>query len=252
MDDFARMDNILSASQTDIGESSNLAQVAQSYAYSYSDPRYDDYCAILSVVAQASIDSSKRRFDIDIPAEIKLIKKQMNVKENKYPMFWSVIRKGFNKDNLNQSLHCPMDYLYKLKLKKVRPKTSNLPMDYFFDKHELDINRKICKKVEELITKYSLDVYNYKTDKTDKKGDYLLLRSDFEQLINDLRQINISKNYLGLMSWLVDRAFMITPAMKQNKAKIKSNANKNKAVLMNVLYHVNKENLFKILSKNMQ
>ena len=91
MNDFARMDNILSDSQTDIGESSNLAQVAQSYAYSYSDPRYDDYCAILSVVAQASIDSSKRRFDINIPAEIKLIKKQMDVKKNKYPMFWSVL-----------------------------------------------------------------------------------------------------------------------------------------------------------------
>ena len=104
LDDFARVDNLLSASQTDIGESSNLAQIAQTYSYTFSDPRYDDYCAILSVVAQAAIDSSKRRFDIDIPSEIKRIKKQMDVQTNKYPLFWSVIRSGFNKNNINTIL----------------------------------------------------------------------------------------------------------------------------------------------------
>ena len=51
MEDFALMDNILSQSQTDIGESSNLAQVAQSYACNFDDPKYQDYVCILSVVA---------------------------------------------------------------------------------------------------------------------------------------------------------------------------------------------------------
>ena len=40
MEDFALMDNILSQSQTDIGESSNLAQVAQSYACNFDNPKY--------------------------------------------------------------------------------------------------------------------------------------------------------------------------------------------------------------------
>ena len=51
MEDFAFMDNILSQSQTDIGESSNLAQIAQSYACNFDDPKYQDYVCILSVVA---------------------------------------------------------------------------------------------------------------------------------------------------------------------------------------------------------
>lgn len=45
------MDNMLSASQTDIGESSNLAQVAQTYDYNFDDPKYKDYVCILSVLA---------------------------------------------------------------------------------------------------------------------------------------------------------------------------------------------------------
>ena len=249
MNDYAKVDNMLSASQTDIGESSNLSQVAQSYASSFNSQKYDDYCAILATLAQVCIDSSKRAFDIDSAAEIKYIKKQMDVKKNKYPMFWSIIRKGFNKNNLNQNLHCPMDYLYRLKFKQVKPKESTLPMEHFFQKYELDINRKTCKKVEELINKYSFDLYNYNTNKTD---DYLLLRSDFDQLIKDIGQINISKNYLGLMSWLIDRAFVISTSAKQNKGRVKSTVNKNKVILMNVLYNVNKNNLLKVLSRNLE
>lgn len=248
LNDFAKVDNLLSASQTDIGESSNLAQIAQSYSYTYSDPRFDDYCAILSVVAQAAIDSSKRTFDIDIPKEIKLIKQQMNVKTNKYPMFWSVIRPGFNKNNLNDLIHCPMNYLYNLQFKKVSGASPTLPMDYFFKRHELDVNRKTSKKVEDLINKYSFDLYNANANGSE---DYLLLRSDFDQLIKDISQINISKNYLGLMSWLIDRAFCITPAMRSNKGHVKSTVNKNKSLLISVLYHVNRNSLFKVFSKNL-
>lgn len=247
LDDFARVDNLLSASQTDIGESSNLAQIAQTYSYTFSDPRYDDYCAILSVVAQAAIDSSKRRFDIDIPSEIKRIKKQMDVSNNKYPQFWSVIRSGFNQNNINPILHCPMNYLYNLKFKEVKSKLPTLQMDYYFNKYELDINRKTCKKVEDLISKYSLDLYNYNVDKDD---DYILLRSDFEDLVNDISKTTISKNYLGLMSWLIDRSFIITPSIKQNIKGMQSKINKNKSLLMSVLYNVNRSSLFKVLSKN--
>lgn len=37
MSDFARLDNNLSNSQLDIGESSNLAQIAQTYACNFND-----------------------------------------------------------------------------------------------------------------------------------------------------------------------------------------------------------------------
>lgn len=48
-DDFALIDNKLAASQLDIGESSNLAQIAQTYSCNLSDSKYDDYVCILSV-----------------------------------------------------------------------------------------------------------------------------------------------------------------------------------------------------------
>lgn len=250
LNDFARVDNLLSASQTDIGESSNLAQVAQSYSYTFNDPMYDDYCAILSVVAQAAIDSSKRTFDIDIPKEIKLIKQQMDVKSNKYPMFWSVIKDGFNKNNLNPSIHCPMNYLYNIKFKKAKGSEQNIPMSEFFIKHKLEESKRQCVKVEELIQNYSLKVYEERHDEGDT--DYLLLRSDYEQLINDLRQISFSKNSAGVMSWLLDRAFLITPAMRSNKNKTESLLCKNKSLLIKVLYDTNKKVLFSCFKKSLE
>lgn len=249
MDDYAYVDNILSASQTDIGESSNLAQLAQTYASTFPDIKeYDDYVCSLSVLAQAAIDSSKRRFDIDVTKEIKRIKENMYVKENKYPIFWSSIKKDFNKKNINKDLHCPMNYLCDLKFENYRNESATLPMSYYFQKFKLDINRKTSKKVEDFINMYSFDLYNYNIDNTD---DCLLIRSDFDQLINDIMQINISKNYLGLMSWLIDRTFLIVPQTKGKTKKMKTTIQKNKSLMIKVLYEINKNSLFKVFSKNM-
>ena len=133
------------------------------------------------------------------------------------------------------------------KFKEIKPTTQTLPMEYFFNKFDLDLDRRKSKKVEDLINKYSFDLYNANKD----KEDYLLLRSDFDQLIKDISQVNISKNYLGLMSWLVDRAFCITPAMRSNKGHVKSTVNKNKSLLMSVLYHVNRNSILRVFSKNL-
>ena len=51
MDDYAKIDNGLAKSQTDIGESSNLAQIAQTYACNFADEKYQDYVCILSILA---------------------------------------------------------------------------------------------------------------------------------------------------------------------------------------------------------
>lgn len=242
MDDYALIDNNLARSQTDIGESSNLAQIAQTYECSFSDKKYSDYVCILSVLAQASIDSAKRRFDVDISAEIKRIKKDMDIAVYKYPLFWKTIKRDFNANNLNKDLICPMNYLSNLEFKEHKLQNTTLSMSDFFIKHPLKIDRRICKRVEELITKYSLQLYmqNSKQDETeDKNNQFLLLRSDFEKLVNDIRSVNISGNYMDLMSWLIDRAFMITPAMYQNNKMLKTNLNKNKSLLLKVLYEVN-------------
>lgn len=248
---YSNIDNNLAAAQLAIGESSNLAQVCLTYTYNFDDQKYQDYVCILSVLAQVAIDSAKRRFDIDLTDEISHIKKDMNVKENGYPAFWMIIRKGFNKEKVNTDLKCPMNYIFEIKTKKFRSREKTIPMDKFFIKYELNEDRRKSKKVEELIQKYSLKLYNYNVEHDDDNfNDYLLLRSDFDELISDIRSVYISKNYLGLMSWLIDRAFKITTNMKNNDIKIINKINSNKAILIKVLYEINKENLLKCFSGN--
>jgi hypothetical protein len=252
MDDYANIDNGLAETQTIIGESSNLAQIGQTYACNYPDQKYTDYVCILSILAQVAIDSSKRRFNINLVDELKHIKNDIDLKTNKYPNFWLIVKKGFSKENINKDLRCPMNYLYELDLNKFRNEGKTLPMSYFFKKYELSIHRKTCKKVEELITKYSFDLSKYyeSEDRFTKRESYLLLQSNFNELIHDIQQINLSKNYLGLMSWLIDRAFLIIPQTRGKTDKIKTTISKNKAILLKTLYEVNSGNLLKCFSKN--
>ncbi len=253
LSDFALIDSKLANSQLAIGESSNLAQLCLTYTYNFNDKKYEDYVCILSVLAQVAIDNAKRQFDIDLEDEIKRIKNDMNIKNYKYPSFWLIIKKNFNKKNINDSLLCPMNYLYNLKFKEYHDRKKTLPMSDFFVKYELDENRIKCKKVEELIQNYSLKLFtriNREKQNELHEFDYLLLRSDFDDLIQSLRKIYISRNYLGLMSWLIDRAFMITPQIRRNNKNIKSKIKSNKSMLLKVLYEVNPTALLKCFSKN--
>lgn len=246
MDNYALIDNNLANSQLSIGESSNLAQIAQTYTCNFGDQKYIDYICILSVLAQVAIDNAKRRFDIDLTKEIRRIKNNMDIKLYKYPAFWSIIKKDFNRKNINYGLRCPMNYLYDLELLEFHPTTSTLPMSYYFIKYNLDAKDIVRKsrKVEDLIQKYSLDLYNYNYEKNNN-SEYLLLRSDYENLIKDISLINISYNYIGLFSWLLDRAFLISPDIRKNNKTIISTLEKNKSILLNVLFNINKKCLLK-------
>lgn len=250
MEDYARLDNSLASSQLDIGESSNLAQIAQTYACNFPDEKYTDYVCILSVLAQVAIDSAKRRFDIDLSGEIRRIKKDMDIKKHGYPLFWSIIRKDSPTEQINHTLKCPMNYLYDLKLPEFHHRTSTLPMSHFFHKYEMKNNVRTCKKVEDFICKYSLKLYHCHMTPSSEEEDYLLLRKDFEDLITDIRKIKISTNYLGLFSWIIDRCFAITPWVRSTKSQIKSNINKNRSILLRVLYEINPDNLMKCFSGN--
>lgn len=246
---FSLIDNKLAASQTDIGGSSNLAQIAQTYECTFSDKKYSDYVCILSVLAQVAIDNAKRTFDVDVSDEIRRIKDDMNIRENKYPKFWSIIKKNFNRANINPDLICPMNYLYDLDLTKYKDSNSTLSMDYFFVPHKLETTRRTSKKVEELIEKYSLKLFNYNTDESNNNENYLLVRSDFDALIHDIQQVYVSKDYAGLFSYLLDEAFSITNAAKKRRSKEQSIIAKNRSLLIKVLYTINPEILVACLSK---
>lgn len=233
------MDNSLAQAQRAIGESSNLAQIALTYTYNFpEEQKYKDYVCILSVVAQAAIDNAKRRYDIDITEEIKRIKLDMDIKNNGYPAFWSIIRKDFNKRKINNQLDCPMNRLCATKIAKHRSLEATIPMEFFFKSFPIEENRRKCKKVEDLINKYKLNLMNEKND----NEDYLLLREDFDRMIEDIRQVYLSKSYRGLASWLIDRAFCISPyaQMCANRVvnRTSSGLGSNRALLLKVLYKV--------------
>ena len=272
LDNYSAIDNNLMAAQLSIGESSNMAQICLTYTYNFDDPKYQEYVCILSVLAQVAIDNAKRRFDIDLVEEIKRIKKDMDIKENKYPAFWSVIRRDFDKvfedkkkkakkageviddtlSKINKELICPMNYIYNIKLREFKPTTSTLPMSDFFVKVSAENDRRKSKKVEELIQKYSLSLYLYNVDEDDDENDdYLLLCNDFDKLIEDIRGIYISRNYIGMMSWLINRAFQISSGVKGKSDKMQSTINTNKSLLLKVLYDVNKESFLACFSKNL-
>ena len=250
MDDFAKIDNGLAKSQTDIGESSNLAQISQTYACNFNDEKYQDYVCILSVLAQVAIDNAKRRFDIDLTQEIKRIKDDMDIQTNKYPTFWRIIKKGFKKKNINDELKCPMNYLCSLDINKFRNTSSTLPMSYFFIQHPLEKDKKQCRKVEELISNYSLGLLEHQIDDESDYNNHLLLRSDFDDLIKSIGQTYISKNYSGLMSWLLNRAFVITPHMATKSLITNSNLKKNKPLLIKILYQVSKKSFLSCFKKD--
>lgn len=257
---FAKIDNNLAAAQLAIGESSNLAQICLTYTYNFEDQKYKDYVCILSVLAQVAIDNAKRRFDINLTDEIKEIKKNMNIKENGYPVFWSIIRKGFNISRINKKLVCPMNYIYNIEVGKYKSNTSTLPMSYFFVNFPIEEHRRKSRKVEEFIEKYSLDLYNLyqkprdlgSLDEEDEEDQYLLLRDDFDEMIENISQIYISKNYIGLMSWLLNRAFCIGAGIRSKKHEVQTTLSNNKAILMKTLYTINADSLLKCFSKNLE
>lgn len=258
LENFAKIDNNLAAAQLAIGESSNLAQICLTYTYNFNDQKYTDYVCILSVLAQVAIDNAKRRFDINLTEEISNIKKDMDIKNNGFPSFWGLIRKDFNKRRINGSLVCPMNYIFDIEVAKYRSIESTLPMSDFFVKYKMDEHKRKSRKVEELIQKFSFDLYetyqkplnNLEIDEEEAGDVYLLLRDDFDKMIEDIRGIYISGNYIGLMSWLIDRAFCITIGAKRNKHVLQSKINNNKSILLKTLYVINPDVLLKCFSKN--
>ncbi len=260
MADFARVDNGLAASQLAIGESSNLAQIALTYTYNFEDHKYQDYVCILSVLAQIAVDASKRKYDVSLPEEIRRIKQDMDISDNGLPFFWLITKRDKRKvhndeqrkerDRINKikikkriepSLDCPMNYLYRLRLDRSKYDSPALPMDNFWVRHDIENGRRRSKLVENLIEKYSLELYNYNSSDERDSSDYLLLREDFDRLISDIQNIYISKNYLGMMSWLINRAFMIGTGVQQNKNGMDSKLYKNRALLLKILYVVSPE-----------
>lgn len=244
MSDFAKVDNNLARSQRGIGESTNIAQIAQSYGYTYDDKDYEMYNALLATICQCCIDNAKRTFAIDIPNEIRRIKQELEIKEKGLPIFWKAIKRDgvdYSK-RINENIKCPMNEIYKLKIPRVDKNTKTIPLSAFFKKITGARTCHTNLKVEELIKQYGINVLE--TVGSDDSDDWILLRSDFDDLVRDLEKVKISKSYLSLCSWLIDRAFEIT----QQPTVPNKMIYKNKQALLRVLYESSPNNILEIFS----
>lgn len=259
-ENFARIDNNLASYQNAIGVSSNLAQICLTYSYNFPDKKYEDYVCLLSVLAQIAIDNAKRSYDIDLNKEINAIKLDMDIDKHKYPLFYSDVQNKkrvcidpkkkrrklpakFNKQLINHNLRCPMNCINKLEVRKKNTgHNSVISIEDLIISHKIDERdkRHRARKVEELIDKYSMILYEYNTKQNFKEenDEHILLRIEFEKMINEIRSIKLSGNYKGLISWLLDRGFRINNAGHQSQ-HINSKINKNRALLIKSLYTTN-------------
>lgn len=103
-----------------------------------------------------------------------------------------------------------MNSLYNVRIPEFKPDSSLIATSEFFQKVAPEKSYATCKKVEALIEKFSLRLYECNVNGHDHEA-HLLLRNDFEDLIAAIKSQYISSNYIGLFSWLIDRAFLITP-----------------------------------------
>lgn len=154
MEDYARMDNKISAAQASIGISTDIAQLALSYYFENGtkdekkSKELKDNIIILSVLGQISIDLAKKEFIINVMNEIQRIKwlecmrrdkekpdgnntnnnstEKNNTDEDKtdeekvikYPMFYAETKKERNNKKFNPEevgfINCPMDIMAQL------------------------------------------------------------------------------------------------------------------------------------------
>lgn len=202
---------------------------------------------------QCAIDNAKRTFDVDIPSEIKRIKNEIELKKNGYPAFWLVIRRGFNKEKINPKLVCPMNKVYDIRANKTQPSTPTLSVSEFFVNYKLDMNRCVSRNIEKLIKDYSLELYNYHLQPCDveaQHNNFLILRDDFDKLIESIKRVALPNKYIGLMAWLINRAFLITPHTEAKQHLIQTRVNKNRAMLLKVLYTLNSSALLSIFGRH--
>lgn len=240
---FATIDNALSAAQLDIGESSNVAQIGLSYTYNDFGKGFAGYVAILAVLAQCAIDNCKRRFDVNIHEEIRRIKDEMNIKEFGYPTFLGEVKPEI-RNKVNPNIACPMNAAFKVKTKRKVYDSPAIPIANFFSPQSNMENIKKSKAVEKLIEKYNLNLTSHRIDYYNNNSyidddEWTVLRSDYEDLLNDIKKITLPKKYAGLMSWLINRAFVMTPGVKRNKGNINTKLSRNRVILLKILYDLN-------------
>lgn len=136
-----------------------------------------------------------------------------------------------------------MNAVHSLTVGRANYKNDTIPINQFFVKHENKETQRKSKSIEKLIEKYGFELTEYQKDEKKNKekdqSEYLLLRADYEDMLEEIRHISMPNKYVGLMSWLIDRCFAMTPEVSRNRNKIQSKLSKNRPLLLKILYDLN-------------
>ena len=160
--------------------------------------------------------------------------------------------KRFKPDKINFELKCPMNCVREISVKKDEHDWGeSIPFTELLVPHGLGNNdrRRKSRKVESLIEKYGLKVksLNAIEENYDEEEEWLICQEEFEELIYDIREAGLSHNYTGLMYWLICRSFT-TAYVKQ--PRLQTQLNKNRPVLLRVLYEVNPKAFLECFEKD--
>lgn len=249
--DMARIDNILSKSQLNIGEIVNLGQVCMSKYWDLVNSGKEDtvdaksmmdnvnICTILSEVA---IDLAKRMYDIDIDQQIRHISKssEANIK----PMFFSQISKS--KNQKLKFMKTSVDYLYQI-VENIDDADGRKTMHMFdiLGKFDFKPSKKYIVQKEKTLnsiskyTKYRNSMFSKlsQTNDADEKSEiYELIDREQHERFQEIGKYKLSKEtmYLTLSE-------LIKSDNQKNKSKTKDNIiSKELLNYMNILYKINK------------
>ncbi|MCD3217861.1 hypothetical protein G8S55_11595 [Clostridium botulinum C] len=217
MEDMALIDNTLAKSKYDIGLSSNLAQLAMSFYWKdTSNTELKDIVCILSVLAQVAIDSSKRRFVVDVSKEIERINKlecmQVKTKDNlnAKPYFWQYIKefkeKQVDKINYDPTITLTEEEIKGMTVDEVKEYKLQLKQELI----EQDKQRYIAEKKK---------ATNIKEDKINQRRKHCLQEKicpmDYIQIAID--QIEVNKDN---SKYIKDINFIRSIEGKANKRKM--------------------------------
>lgn len=257
MEDFALMDASIAVGQQDVGESSNIAQLALSYWFDCgcNSKELEDVFIICSVLAQVAIDSAKRTYDVTVSKELNRIKRLRCMKHKpKYPTFYADILKYKDhkkpddkqriiKDEDVKLFNCPMDILYQIieggcidrrKSKELNTKTIQTNGQFLaVNSSSTAANRHQVGKILEYVEKYDKAVF----DLDDSLEGYAeALETEFKALMSELKNVKIKKETMEhLITWI-----------------FKTGGKLYRNTLLIVLYDKNKDMFLKCFKKNSQ
>ena len=201
--DRAKIDHVLAKGKLNIGESSNLSQIALSFYFGIEKTEeLEDVFIINSVLAQIAIDSAKREFKIDVKKEVNRLRNLKSMQKNGVsfkPAFWKYIDYKKDEDELKLiETNCTMDLIVREleninnSNRKANIQLSSLlvkePSDYNVDKYNKAI--KLIKLVDDKVR----EAHDNK-DENFNKEDWLKTELRlYKECLSKLDELKLDKN----------------------------------------------------------